>query len=128
MGLLAVLGISLRHGILLVTQYRQLEVAGAEQFGIGLVLRGARERLAPSLATNVGTAAAILPFVILGGLPGFEVVQPMGLVILGGLLTSTLLSLFIVPTVFLRFGATPEAEVMPTHPEQAAEPQVVGAR
>lgn len=127
-GLVAVLGIALRHAILLVTHYRQLEAVGAEQFGTGLVLRGARERLAPSLTATVATAAAILPFVILGGLPGFEIVQPMSLVILGGLVTSVLLSLFVVPTIFLRSGATTEAELMAIPIEQATEPQVVGAR
>ncbi len=69
------------------------------------MLRGARERLRPILMTTGATAFAILPLVIYGNLPGHEIEYPMAVVILGGLVTSTLLNLFVVPALYLRFGA-----------------------
>ena len=69
------------------------------------VLRGARERLRPILMTTGATAFAILPLAIYGNQPGQEIEFPMAVVILGGLVTSTLLNLFILPALYLRFGA-----------------------
>jgi Cu/Ag efflux pump CusA len=126
-GVLAVLGIAVRHGVQLVAHYRRLLAEGAEEFGIGLVLRGARERMTPMLAAAVATAAAVLPFVIFGQAPGFEIVQPMSLVILGGLVTTILMNFFVVPTIFLGFGAAPAEEMVAIPVEQVPEPQAVGA-
>ena len=69
-----------------------------------LVLRGAGERLRPILMTTGAAGLAILPLVIFGDLPGHEIEYPMAVVILGGLVTSTLLNLFILPAFYLRFG------------------------
>jgi len=69
-----------------------------------LVLRGARERLRPIVMTALTAGLAIVPLVIYGNLPGHEIEYPMAVVILGGLVTSTLLSLFILPALYLRFG------------------------
>ena len=63
-----------------------------------LVLRGARERLSPILMTALATGLALVPLVIVGNIPGHEIEYPMAIVILGGLVTSTLLNLFVVPT------------------------------
>src|SRR5207249_4183444 len=75
-------------------------------FGIAaaLVVRGAKERLAPILMTASATGLALVPLAIAGNLPGHEVEHPMALVILGGLVTSTLLNLFVLPSLYLRFG------------------------
>ena len=73
-------------------------------FGPELVLRGARERLAPILMTTLATGLALVPLVVLGEIPGHEIEHPMAVVILGGLVTSTLLNLFVVPSLYLRFG------------------------
>jgi len=108
-GLLAVLGIAARNGVLLISHCRRLEQEG-QAFGPGLVLRGARERLAPMVMTALTTGLALLPFVLFGDIPGHEVVRPMAIVILGGLVTSTLLNLFVIPTLYLRFGTRPEPE------------------
>ncbi|MDQ5829989.1 MAG: efflux RND transporter permease subunit, partial [Actinomycetota bacterium] len=120
---LALLGIAARNGVMLIDRFQRLRVD--EAFGAVLVRRGARDRLAPTLAVAVATAAAVLPFVIMGNVAGLEIVHPMAIVILGGLLTSTLLSLFILPTLYLRFGAgaqpEPVAEASWT-PAVAAEP------
>jgi Cu/Ag efflux pump CusA len=73
-------------------------------FGRDLVLRGARERLAPILMTSLATGLALVPLVVLGTRPGHEIEHPLAVVILGGLFTSTLLSLFVLPSLYLRFG------------------------
>jgi CzcA family heavy metal efflux pump len=104
-GFLTVLGIAARNGILMIDHFQHLERYEGEKFGIGLVLRGAGERLRPILMTAGTTGLAILPLVIYGNLPGHEIEYPMAVVILGGLVTSTLLNLFVVPALYLRFGA-----------------------
>jgi Cu/Ag efflux pump CusA len=103
-GFYTVLGIAARNGIMMVTHFQHLERREGEPFGHGLVLRGARERLAPILMTASATGLALLPFVIFGDKPGQEIEHPMAVVILGGLLTSTLLNLFVVPVLYLRFA------------------------
>ncbi len=103
-GFLTVLGIAARNGIMMISHFQHLEKYEGEPFGLGLVLRGARERLSPILMTTGATALAIVPLVIYGNLPGHEIEFPMAVVILGGLVTSTLLNLFIVPALYLRFG------------------------
>ena len=103
-GFLTVLGIVARNGIMLINHYQHLEHHEGEAFGPELVLRGARERLAPILMTALATALAIVPLVVAGDVPGHEIEHPMAVVILGGLVTSTLLNLFVVPSLYLRFG------------------------
>src|SRR6478672_6824272 len=103
-GFFTVFGISARNGILLVNHCQHLEKHEGEQFGPALVLRGARERLSPILMTSLATALAVVPLVVLGDRPGHEIEYPLAVVILGGLLTSTLLNLFVVPSLYLRFG------------------------
>jgi CzcA family heavy metal efflux pump len=103
-GFFTVFGISARNGILLVNHCQHLEQHEGERFGPELVLRGARERLSPILMTSLATALAVVPLVILGDRPGHEIEYPLAAVILGGLFTSTLLNLFVVPSLYLRFG------------------------
>jgi Cu/Ag efflux pump CusA len=113
-GFLTVFGIAARNSILLIDHCQHLERYEGETFGPGLVLRGARERLAPILMTAITTGAALLPLVVVGEIPGHEIEYPMAVVILGGLVTSTLLNLFVVPSLYLRFGAGVAAEVQGT--------------
>jgi len=120
-GFFTVLGIAARNGILMISHFRHLELEEGEQFGPGLVIRGASERLSPILMTALATALALAPLVIYGDRPGQEIEYPMAVVILGGLATSTLLNLFVLPSLYLRF-ARPKAR-RPTEPE--AEPQPV---
>ena len=77
--------------------------------GLELIVRGARERLGPTLTTAVATLLAIMPFVLLGDQAGFEMVHPMALVMVGGLIASTLINLFVIPVLYLRSGPSPEA-------------------
>ena len=104
-GVITVLGIAARNGIMLFQHYRHIEEVEREPFGIDLVLRGASERLSPILMTSLCTAVALLPLVIPGSIPGHEIEHPMAVVILGGLATSTLLTLFVLPVLYLRLGA-----------------------
>ena len=113
-GFLTVLGIAARNGILMINHFQHLEQYEGEVFGPALVLRGARERLAPILMTASATGLALVPLVIAGSVPGNEVEHPMAIVILGGIITATLLNLFVVPSLYLRFakpGVKPESLV-----------------
>ncbi len=103
-GLFAVLGIAARNGILLISHLQHLEQREGEPFGPGLVMRGTAERLSPILMTALATALALLPLVLLGSRPGQEIEHPMAIVILGGLITSMVMNLFVLPVLYLRFG------------------------
>ena len=103
-GFLTVLGIVARNNIMLISHYQHLERHEGVVFGPALVLRGARERLAPILMTVATTGLALVPLLIGGGEPGKEIEHPMAMVIMGGLIASTLLNLFVVPSLYLRFG------------------------
>src|SRR5205814_5131630 len=103
-GFLTVLGIAARNGILLISRYQHLERDEGATFGWDLVLRGSRDRLSPILMTTLATGLALVPLVILGDIPGHEIEYPMAIVILGGMVTSTLLNLFVVPSLYLQFG------------------------
>ncbi|HEU5433457.1 MAG TPA: efflux RND transporter permease subunit, partial [Thermomicrobiales bacterium] len=103
-GFFTILGIAARNGIMLISHYQHLEREEGEPFGPGLIVRGAQERLAPILMTALATGLALLPLVAAGSIPGHEIEHPMAVVILGGLATSTLLNLFIVPALYLKFG------------------------
>ena len=108
-GFVTVLGITARSGILLVREFQRLERSG-ELSGQSLILHAASERLVPFLATTVATIAAFVPFLVLGDRPGYEVIRPMAIVLLGGLVTSTLLMLFIVPTLYRRVASSPQGD------------------
>jgi multidrug efflux pump subunit AcrB len=108
-GLVTVIGISARNGIMLVSHYRHLETVEGVPFGRELVMRGSEERLAPILMTALATGLALVPIVLAGSRAGYEIEHPLAVVILGGLVTSTLLNLFVVPSLYLKYGrpATP---------------------
>ncbi|MFC1596877.1 efflux RND transporter permease subunit, partial [Planctomycetota bacterium] len=103
-GFVTVLGISTRNGIMLISHYRHLEEKEGMPFGTSLVLRGAEERLAPILMTALTTALALLPLIVAGNKPGHEIEYPMALVIVGGLVSSTLLNLLLMPALYRAFG------------------------
>jgi CzcA family heavy metal efflux pump len=99
-GFVTVLGITARNGIMLVSHYRHLEEEEGVPFGEELLLRGAAERLGPILMTATATALALLPILLGGERPGHEIEHPMALVIFGGLVTSTLMNLCVVPPLY----------------------------
>ncbi len=111
-GLLATFGLTVRGGVLLFDCFRRLEHEEGEAFGAALVIRGARERLLPIAMTGAATAAVFLPAVALGSRPGLELVHPVALVMVGGVITSVFVTLFVLPALYLRFGFSraPERE------------------
>ena len=106
-GFITVLGIAARNSIMLISHYRHLELNEGEKFGFPLIIRGARERLMPILLTAITTALALLAIVVGGNRPGQEIEYPMALVILGGLITSALLNLLVMPLIYWKFGHVP---------------------
>ena len=115
-GLLTVLGIAARNGILMINHFQHLERFEGEVFGRALVVRGAKERLSPILMTSLAAGIGVLPLVVAGTIPGNEIEHPMAVAILGGLVTSTVLNLFVVPALYLRFGrpvVQPQAALKP---------------
>ncbi|HET7600815.1 MAG TPA: efflux RND transporter permease subunit [Gemmatimonadales bacterium] len=103
-GFVTLFGIATRNAVMLISHYEHLVAAEAAPWGLETAIRGALERLGPILMTALVTALGLLPLAIGSGDPGREIEGPMAIVILGGLLTSTLLSLFVLPTLALRYG------------------------
>ncbi len=109
-GFISVFGIAARNGIMMVSHIRHLQrFEGVTDFHEA-VRRGALERLAPILMTALAAGLALVPLAIGGEQPGREILTPMAIVILCGLLSSTFLNMLVVPTLFLRFGKPVEAE------------------
>jgi Cu/Ag efflux pump CusA len=104
LGLVAVFGIAVRNGMTTIRHYRSLQEQEGAAVSQELVLRGTLDRVAPILMTAVVVALAVLPFA-LSDAAGHEVLQPMALAILGGLVSATLVNLLVVPSLYLAFGA-----------------------
>jgi Cu/Ag efflux pump CusA len=111
-GLLALLGIAIRQVLMLVGRFQHLERAEGLDLDQELVQRGTQERFGPIITTAALTALALLPIVVMGSIAGQELVKPMAVVVIGGLITTTLVSLFVVPALYLRVArpTEPEAE------------------
>jgi len=130
-GFLALFALAARTGMLLIRRYQDLERAG-EAFGPDLVERGALERMGPIVTSAVAIALVMVPFIVAGNAPGLEILHPMAIVIVGGLVTTTLLGLVVLPALYLRYatptepGLAPEDELMHrwagVSPEAAAAP------
>lgn len=103
-GFVTVIGIAARNGIMLLSHYRHLEREEGVPFGSDLVLRGAEERLVPILMTAACAGLALVPLIVAGNAPGHEIEHPMAIVILGGLISSTALNLFLMPALYGRYG------------------------
>jgi CzcA family heavy metal efflux pump len=103
-GFVTLFGISLRNSIMLISHYEHLVHVEAVPWGIDAAVRGASERLIPIMMTALVTALALLPLALTSGAAGNEIEGPMAIVILGGLATSTILNLIVLPTLALRYG------------------------
>ncbi|MEQ8413157.1 MAG: efflux RND transporter permease subunit [Imperialibacter sp.] len=105
-GLISLFGIATRNGILLVSRYEDLRKEGVA--GRELIISGATDRLNPILMTALTTGLALIPLVLKGGEPGNEIQSPMAVVILGGLLSATILNLIVIPCVYMLVSAKTE--------------------
>jgi Cu/Ag efflux pump CusA len=103
-GFVTLFGISTRNAVMLIAHYQHLVAVEGAPWNLETAKRGAAERLGPILMTAIVTGIALLPLAVGSGDPGREIEGPLAVVILGGLVTSTLLSLFVLPTLALRFG------------------------
>ena len=103
-GFVTLFGITLRNTIMLVSCYKQLVEVEGLPWGLETAIQGASDRLPSILMTAIVTALGLLPLVIGSGEPGREIEGPMASIIMGGLLTSTVLNLLILPALLLRFG------------------------
>jgi Cu/Ag efflux pump CusA len=108
-GFITLFGIATRNGIMLVSHIRHLMEEESVADFREAVERGARERLVPILMTAMAAGLALIPLALGGGKAGSEIQTPMAIVILCGLMSSTLLNMIVVPTLYLRYGSAPAA-------------------
>jgi Cu/Ag efflux pump CusA len=111
-GFITLFGIATRNGIMLLTHYRRLLTVDRLPLR-DAVIQGSIDRLIPILMTALTAALALIPIVMAAGEPGNEIQAPMAAVILGGLVSSTLLNLLVLPPLFARFGHVPSEAPVP---------------
>ena len=104
-GFVTLFGITTRNSIMLISHYEHLVNVEGMTWGMAAAMRGAAERVIPILMTAIVTALGLLPLALGTGEAGREIEGPMAIVILGGLITSTLLNLLVLPTLALRYGS-----------------------
>lgn len=103
-GFIAIAGIAARNSVMLISHYLHLMRHEGEPFGRSMIERGTLERLVPVLMTALSAGIALIPLVLAAGEPGKEILHPIAIVIVGGLITSTLLGLGVTPAIFYAFG------------------------
>lgn len=103
-GFVTVLGIAARNGVMLISHYRHLEETDGEKWNQEMIIKGSQERFIPILMTASATALALFPIILGGNIPGHEIEHPMAVIIVGGLFTSTILNLFVMPVLSLRYA------------------------
>jgi CzcA family heavy metal efflux pump len=114
-GFISLTGIATRNGVLMVSHYIHLMTEERQPWSKELIIRGSQERVAPVLMTAVTAGLGLIPLVLSKGEPGKEILYPVAVVILGGLITSTLLDFFVTPAIFYRFGKTAAERLAQEH-------------
>jgi Cu/Ag efflux pump CusA len=123
LGLLAIFALAVRGAIVAVTDLQALEPAQGESRA-ELVQRGTSERVLPSAVTYLAVAALILPLVVLGTRPGLEVLHPMAVAVLGGLLTVAFTTMFLLPALYQHL-ASPDQQGVVTTEEEGLDREIV---
>lgn len=103
-GFISLAGIVSRNGIMLVSRCLQLIQVEKKEFSVDTIVHATLDRVVPVLMTSLVTALALIPLMLAGGEPGKELLHPLAVVIFGGLMSSTIISLFLTPAIFYRFG------------------------
>jgi Cu/Ag efflux pump CusA len=115
LGIAGTLGLAVRNGIVLIRQIQVIEQREAAQ-GANPVLWAAEERFQPTVATAITSGFIVLPFVVFGEVAGLEILHPAGVAMLGGVITSAILTLFVTPALYRRFVAKGATETRPLAP------------
>ncbi len=103
-GFITLCGIASRNGIMMISHYLHLMKHEGHAFDREMIIKGSLERLVPVLMTALTAGLALIPIVMAGGEPGKEILHPVAVVILGGLISSTLLDIIVTPVVFYNYG------------------------